>query len=235
MPLSNSPSGSIRWLLSEVTIVVAGILMAFSIDSWWQGVEDRQIEQTLLRSLAIEFESNQQQLESKIQIYRLRTTAAETLLDLHSRADPVNSEAIEDHWKWITRAGSYDPSTAVLDAAISSGAITVLQDLDLQVALAEWPAKVQNFSFVEDIVSNLIINQLIPWMRTATALPNNSFGELGLPDSRSETDYQLLASSIVIENFLREMVAWGRILEEDVSELEGSFVQVNAGISRNLE
>ncbi len=235
MPLSNPFSGSIRWLLAEIIIVVVGILMAFSIDSWWQGVEDQQTEQTLLRSLAIEFESNQQQLESKIQIYRLRATAAETLLNLHSRSSSVSPEAVEEHWKWITRGGSYDPSTGVLDAAISSGDITVLQDLDLQVSLAEWPAKVQNFRFVEDIVSNLIINQLIPWMRTATALPNNSFGELGLPDSRSETDYQLLASSIVIENFLREMVAWGRILEEDVSELEGSFVQVKAGISRNLE
>lgn len=134
----------------------------------------------------------------------------------------------------MIRGGSYDPATGVLDAAMNSGDIRVIRDPELRAALAEWPATVDNLSNVEAIVDTLVFGQMVPWVRMQTALPNNSFAEFGIPDARIDTDYEFLASSVVMENFLREEIAWGRIPDGNRNDLVQVIDKICTRIRENL-
>lgn len=134
----------------------------------------------------------------------------------------------------MTRGGSFDPSTGVLDAATTSGDITLIRDPALRATLAEWPGTVADLTDVEGLVDQLVFAQLVPWLRLNTPLPEGSFAEFGIPPARSPTDFDLLSSSWIVENYLRELVAWGRILEDTREGLEGMIASIQAGIERSL-
>ncbi len=50
----------IPWLrvFVEGVVIVASILLAFGIEAWWEGVQERQEEQEALRGLASDFAIN---------------------------------------------------------------------------------------------------------------------------------------------------------------------------------
>jgi hypothetical protein len=224
---------SVPSIAAELLIVIVGILMAISIDSWWTQVGDRRAERELLASLSGEVAKNQELLERQFDFYGSRTKAAETLLRLGPQAADLPADSLAALWKWITRGGSYDPSTGVLDAAVTSGTVTLIRDPAIRVALAGWPGTVANLSEVERIVNTLLFDQLVPWLRQQTALPGESFGELGIPAARLATDYEFLSSNLVMENFLREIVAWGRILVDNRRELDETIDLIQSGIRRS--
>lgn len=233
MTVFKPPMRSLRWLLAELSVVVVGILLAISINAWWQGIQDRHTERDLLQSLAGEFERNEGRLDEQFATYTLRSASAEALLDLGADIAGVDRSVLNAHWRWVIRGGTYEPSTGVLDAAVASGTIRVIQDHELRVALADWPGQVEDFTKVEIIVEKLIFEQMVPWMRQQTALPN-AWSEFGIPDAPTPTDFELLASSTVSQNFLREIIAWGRVLESSKKELELANNMIRARISENL-
>lgn len=233
MPVPRLPVRSVRWLLAELSVVVVGILLAISIDAWWQDIEDRETERDLLQSLAGEFERNQARLQEQFATYRLRSESAEALLALGPNVAGVDRSVLNAHWRWVIRGGTYDPSTGVLDAAVASGSIRVIQDHELRAALADWPGGIEDFTKVEVIVEKLIFEQMVPWMRQQTALPN-AWSEFGIPDAPTPTDFELLASSTVTQNFLREIIAWGRVLEESKEKLEQRNSGIRARIAKDL-
>ncbi len=234
MPIFNAPNQSIRWLMAELMVVVLGILMAISIDAWWNEIGDRRSEQALLQALGDEFEKNQELLNRRFDIYHRRSSAASALLSLGPDATNLEPDLLNSHWRWVIRGGTYNPSTGVLDAAVSSGNITVLRDPDLRLALARWPGHVKSLANVENRIDNLIFDQMVPWIRLQTALPDDSFGETGIPKASSEIDFDLLSSSTVIENFLREEVAWDRVLDKQMENLNEAIALIQTCIERNL-
>lgn len=165
--------------------------------------------------------------------YRLRSESAQVLLALGPDVAGVDRDVLTGHWRWVIRGGTYEPSTGVLDAAVASGTIRVIEDHELRAALADWPGQVEDFTKVEVIVERLIFEQMVPWIRRQTALPN-AWSEFGIPDAPTPTDFDVLASSTVSQNFLRELIAWGRVLEESRNELEQTNREIRARIAEDL-
>ena len=67
-------------ILVEGVVIVGSILLAFGIDAWWEGVQDRQEEQSMLVELRSEFEVNREALVSTAQDYRETLSAMQTLV-----------------------------------------------------------------------------------------------------------------------------------------------------------
>jgi hypothetical protein len=206
-------------LAAELIVVVLGVLIAISIDAWRQGLQDRRDEKALLESLLAEFDFNRDALAAQAAVYRRGGDSSEELLRLGPEARSLPSDTLAGLWRWITRGGTDDPSSGALDAATASGEIGLVQDAALRAALAQWSADVKNLRNVEHRIANLIFEQFMPWRREATILPPDGFGESGWPTGRSEPDLVFLSSSPVLENFLREEVAWARILDGIEREL----------------
>lgn len=224
-----------RWLFAELVIVVMGVLIAISIDAWRQGVQDRRDERVLVESLHREFSSNRDQLVSQLEVYGKRAAATQELLDLGVGAERLPADSLNALWRWITRGGSYDPSTGVLSAATASGDIGLIEDLELRSAIAEWPSAVANLANVEQSIGNVIMNHMMPWLRSETALPPSGFGELGWPSGSHQTDTRRLLSSVVFENLLREALGWDWVLERDGADVISDIDTILAMLLRQMD
>ncbi len=66
MPLIKSNSRSYRWLLSELFVVVLGILVAFQVDEWRSERELQEQENAQLYALHADFTENVKRLEGVI-------------------------------------------------------------------------------------------------------------------------------------------------------------------------
>lgn len=225
---------SLSSMTVELVIVIVGILMAISIDSWWQDRHDRIAEQALLHALRTEFQANAAELDLQFTWYENRFASVEELLRLGPAATDLPADSLAAVWTWVFRGGTYDPATGVLTSAMASGEIALIEDRDLRRTLAAWQAKMDNFHRVETIVENLIFEQFMPWVRERTALPD-ALGEGGMPLVRGQPDYLMLSESVVVENFLRELQGWGVILRFDRGQVKATIDEVLAGIDRNLD
>jgi hypothetical protein len=223
---------SVAWLAAELVVVIAGILLAVAIDSWWQNMAELDAEDALLEALRVEFELNSDALSQQLTVYGRRQQAAETLLDLGPTATGLSPDSLNTLWQWVLRGGSFDAATGVLDATLASGDLQLIHDLELRSSVAAWPAWIVDFNTVEGHVSDLLFDHFLPWIRLNTAVPAGAYGELGIPPPRGRVDFALLSSSVVVENHLREIVAWGRILDQAgarIQEFTGGIIDDLAG------
>ena len=145
-----------RQLLSEGILIVVSILVAFTIDAWWEERQERNEEQRLLLSLKHEFQTNIETLPSHIDGHlrsnraavelarRQRQAAAEHPFEFHS-ADLA----------MVINHGSTDPQTVVLDAMLQSGELRYISNPEIRERLGVWPRLVIDATENELLLRNL--------------------------------------------------------------------------------
>ena len=120
-----------RWglLLTEMVLIVASILLAFALDSWWDERRDRLEEQAILHGLREEFLLNRSMLERRV----AQHTKEQAELEILRAATKSGRWATGDPDLDAALAATITPPTTdlgngVLDALISSGRIELLQN-----------------------------------------------------------------------------------------------------------
>jgi hypothetical protein len=136
--LNMSNSREIPWprILAEGTAVVVGILLAFSIDAWWDERKERAEEQEVLRALKAEFEVNQFEAQAVIDHHEdsiRRIRAFKTM-------PPASLEALQQIESTnLVRAfagpRTFDPQRGSVRALIGAGKLGILRDPSLRDAL----------------------------------------------------------------------------------------------------
>ena len=117
---SSGESASLSDALRDLLIVVVGILGALWIESWWEGVQDRQEGRQILDSLRTEFIANRDQLVQIVSILEASTEAAEKIHRL-TLAPPSDYETVLDEYiRSFMRTKRYDPRMGQLTSVISS-------------------------------------------------------------------------------------------------------------------
>lgn len=123
--------------LSELVVIVVGILLALAVDEWWSGVRDRHEESRILRAIHEEFLANREQFETALAHHERIRQAAESILGSSAASC---DEALEQLiftavFNWRT----YNPSTGETAFLIASGRLELLRDRTLRRHLAAWP------------------------------------------------------------------------------------------------
>ena len=79
-----TPTRSIPWprILAEGGAIVVSILLAFGIQAWWEGREEEQRRQALLRGLAADFTAAQGESDRVTNYYHRIYEAGERFLRL---------------------------------------------------------------------------------------------------------------------------------------------------------
>lgn len=165
--------------LRDLIIVVAGILGALWIEATWQDYQDRQEEQAILADLRNEFQTNLDDLETRIAIWEeIRRNTEETHRFM---GGPVNEETIagfqEARNRRDPRSGGlfYDPRYGQLTSVLNSGKLGLIRNSELRAKIADWPTTVADHSTDENM---LIGHQM------------GAFGELQAQYDRSWPDSQ---------------------------------------------
>jgi len=148
--------------LVEAAAIVASILLAFAIDAWWEGVQERAEEREILSSLRAEFEANQKVLAKTAGIHRLILGA---MLDIVSASETdisVHDESLDSLFGQAGGTPHYNPATGALAATISSGRIGLVRNIELRNRLAGWNAVVSDLIRDEQTRRDFVVHELRP-------------------------------------------------------------------------
>ena len=138
-------SSSIPWsrIFVEAGAIVISILLAFSIDTWWDQRQDRESEQIALISLLSDFRSSRGELESRLQYLE---SAREAFRDFVS-ATPDELERLPDTTvaeipTLLGTSATFEPNLTTLEAITADGRLGLLRNVEVRELLSRWRKKV---------------------------------------------------------------------------------------------
>lgn len=161
----------------EVAAIVASILLAFSIDAWWDRVQDRAEEREILSLLRAEFEANQKVLARTAGIHRLNLSAMREIISASEKDIPVHDESLDSLFLQAAGTPHYNPATGALAATISSGRIDLVRNIELRNRLAGWNSVVSDLMLDEQTRRDFVIHEVRP-----------TFAEFGIAGVYSATN-----------------------------------------------
>lgn len=218
--------------LLELLTVVGGILIAFSLDAWWDDRAEARWEVTQLHALHDEFSRNLAEFE-EIQLSHERQ--ARHVLGMLAEVagaepgTPLNfpDSVLSDLVGWRTT----DVSSGTLDALLASGRLTGMRNPDLRRLLAEWPAELHDGLEDEELARDFLVYAMAPRLAGEGVMFSAYTAHLGLsnlPEALElEHDIEVTAS-----------VALADLLAERLRHLyynAGSSVRLQTLIGRILE
>ncbi len=147
----------------EAAAIVASILLAFSIDAWWQQKMALKEADALIGGLYSDFQASQSHLEEWLAGNKRVLRATTEFLDA-LRGAAINDGVLVSH-EWIVAAvgaPTYSPTDSSLEAAIASGQIELIENMDLRNTLARWRQQLDDTREDELLIREIVVNQLVP-------------------------------------------------------------------------
>jgi hypothetical protein len=188
----------------EAAVVVGSILVAFALDAWWDDSVERRQTAEIVASLEAEFEANRETLRRDSATVEDYVQAAQRLLHA-AAAPPADRPSLEsmgsDLWKTLSWRTS-NLKTAALDAAISAGRLESIEPVSLRIALAGWPAVIDDMAEEEEFEWREITERYHPLLSRFVEIPALETND-PLPTPSQESLARLLDS---IE--FRSRLAW---------------------------
>lgn len=136
-------SNRTRRFLTELAVIVMGVLIALGVEASWGRMQDRTREAELLVDLREEFAENEARLQIDIEFNEAVSATLDTWLAIVAGGVhvPIDStEALLDGSLYLRR---FDPLTGVLGSIIETGELALIQDAGLRHALSGWEGKVE--------------------------------------------------------------------------------------------
>lgn len=132
---------TVWWAVGEISIVVAGVLIAFALNAWWVERDTLRAEQVHLRSLVTDFEQNVGSLQALLQRQERVERACVDLLRL-ARTKPVaSSDSVRPLLGQVFSSVRFEPVMGAYDALLNSAGLTLIRDDDLRSSLAAFAAR----------------------------------------------------------------------------------------------
>lgn len=229
-------------ILIEGAAIVASILLAFWIDAWWGGRQERQEERQYLIALKSDFEQTRRNLERSIESHRQASKQVLELLEIVKgpRDSLSNSELVS----YMSAVFTMDYPTVVTGTyrdMVNSGDLRLIQSDELRLKLADfegvWDAYRENV--VEEVWDqwNLIqVPYLMPHIEVVSLYPDGYRG-FAFPgevdpidrDQLWNLEFQNLLSVAVIGDV--DMILQGQELLEIVYKILMLLEEVAQGIS----
>ena len=151
--------------------VLVSILLAFSIDAWWDGHQERGREADLLLAMAADFEASRPQLQDRRALAERTARANGLLLDVLAAQPPGTPLTVPDSLILATLTGpTYEPSTNALDAALASGEIELIKSPELRSQLATWRRTLRDTTEDEFEVRRITNEQVVPELSESIGL-----------------------------------------------------------------
>jgi len=134
----------------ESVAIVASILIAFAIDTWWDERQDREHERIYLGSLRQEFADSLAAAASSEELRHVTVAAHESLV---AQIQGARRAPDGDLYTWISLASypiQYNPPRAVFNDLVASGGTLLIRSDELRLALARFDQELVYLKDVDD-------------------------------------------------------------------------------------
>ena len=134
-----------RRVLGEGSVIVASILLAFAVDAWWDGRQEREDEHLLLASLEADLSATGQRLEAVIERHRVFAERAEELsLMSEAQIRALDPTAVEGYLRALGQYMTFEPRGGTLGGLAFGSQLGLISDVRLRGLITEW------FQLLED-------------------------------------------------------------------------------------
>lgn len=201
----NKVSKYLLYAIGEIILVVFGILIALSINTWNENRKNITKKEALLKALKIEFTSNLTQLDSVLYYDNIVLENTRKLIKL---GPDTSIEIVKDsipYWlQYSAFRWTFDPLNGALRSGISSGEIHLIKNDSLSNLLFAWQdfvadAKEGEVRTVEALkTSKPIIEKYIRY------IDYKNVYQPTLGKSKFPSDYKSLFSDPLYEDYLGE-------------------------------
>ncbi len=178
--MTKKSSSSIPWgrIAVEGLAVVLSILLAFSIDAWWNERQERAREQVLLRGILADYRASRAELAERLGLAERMAQSTALLMEEVSGWEGAAPLSVPDSLVLAVMGGpTYEPATNTLDAALGSGEIELIRNDEIRAQLAMWRRALLDTREDEVEVRRLTNEQLLPTLAGAMDL-GPYFGQL---------------------------------------------------------
>ena len=233
----DDPKGRLPWkrFLAEGVAIVASILVALGVDAAWESRADRRAEAEELSRLAEEFQTN-------IDDFRRRIAGQTSLLAHQDSLRMMLESGARDRPISVSNgflvtllfATVPEPETAVMDALISSGRLSLITDPDVREGLASVSSRFSELELMQEMrARDHYMDHVLPYLTRVSDLQSLIDSRSGDPRRLNDwSGYPWLGSegrttvpnSIEFRNLVYQQRLWSgealRSLEESVELLE---------------
>ncbi len=151
----------LKYAIGEIVLVVVGILIALSLNSWKEDRIKHNEELQTLRQLRQEFNANLVQLDEKISMRTAMVNAGIMLLNYHDDPSIIIPDSVVVYLARTTVAPTFDPITNDL---ISGGRLYLIQNLELRSKLSKWPSDLVQVTEEETAWIFFLRNNYLPFL-----------------------------------------------------------------------
>ena len=200
----------------EASAIVASILLAFTIDAWWQErVEDGREREILIALLDDFKKSKSSVMEGRNFHLGVQQSNKKLLASVVSRDMSLSSSEVDRLLADLTWWDSQPRfSTGALNSLVYGGELSVIKDDALRQVLADWPSEIQRAESLRNQDYDFFLNVMMPYLRTNGSLLNISTIGTTKPGSNGEestlidlelvvdTDHSAMVSTPEFQNIL---------------------------------
>ena len=142
----------INWhqALAEVALIMAGILIALAVDSWWDEKLERNAELEYLRSLQSDFEANKSSLQEQfIKEERILSLGKTLHSHIESGFREISSADLNEligEFYWLFE---WQPITGTYDEMLGSGRLLYLRNRLLRNKLSQYVHRLEEINATE--------------------------------------------------------------------------------------
>ncbi len=240
---SSGRSGFAGRLLAEGVVIVASILLAFALDTWWDATKERREERAALESLHEEFAGAREQLAFYLGAHERIAGAAGGLGALVRRALAAGEPAVvvpDSALALVYIPPTFNPMLGTLDGLLASGRLGLLRDPELRRSLAAWEGRLREGTEEEDKAVDFVFHQMDPVLRSrvdvsgALELVEGIFSDTLAPARLSRASRLPVDTEVAgIFAFRRQIEAHGiEDLEDVLSEIDRILALLEASLGR---
>jgi hypothetical protein len=207
----------------EGALIVASILAALAVDSWWEYRKDREVEQATLTSLLSEFERNKIELKRSIDTLTGSQEAAKRLLTFAGKSfSTEDKELIRQSFYEVFDWWTFDPSTGALNSLLSAGRLYLIQNPELRTRLAGWSGLLTDLKEEEASVVFLTYERLGPMLSKVYPLPLLEDAAPDRFESKLESafsDLELMNTIAILSEVIGDTIGELSRIENEINQI----------------
>ena len=161
----NRFSKYLLYAIGEIILVVIGILIALSINDWNQDLKNRKQESQILTQLLSEYNSNLEQINSKIYIRQEVLKPSLIILNYTKREiSEINADSFNLHLSRVVTRPTFDPELGVTNELGNSGKLYLIRNSDLRNKITSFSSFLSELHEEEMVTFNHVENVFLPFI-----------------------------------------------------------------------
>jgi hypothetical protein len=217
---------NIKYFISELLIVVVGILIALSLNNWREDTANKNKEQYYLKSLKTDFEQSLASLTEILNQNKESDLAIKKVLAaIHKGYSKPTVDTVKKSFRKLFGFNRFVPASGTYKEIISTGSLQILRDNELRIALSSWEDMITRNQQLEEVMfwQYHLVN--IPYLNKHIVRSDFQYNRDNPgQQNNSRTDFKKLFTDLEFENILVNRIG---AVEETNAYLVTMIEQVN--------